>query len=98
MHKSATKCNETIGKWCKNKHGASKIIDTFETYQWGEGGGRERLRNKTTVESSEEEDDDGERREGERTGSGGRERERAEGNEKASGCASIILSARASGG
>jgi hypothetical protein len=26
------KCNETIGKWCKNKHGASKIIDTFETY------------------------------------------------------------------
>jgi hypothetical protein len=33
MHKSAIKCNETIGKWCKNKHGASKIIDTFETYQ-----------------------------------------------------------------
>jgi hypothetical protein len=33
MHKSATKCNETIGKWCKNKHGASQIIDTFETYQ-----------------------------------------------------------------
>jgi hypothetical protein len=33
MHKSATKCNKTIGKWCKNKHGASKIIDTFETYQ-----------------------------------------------------------------
>jgi hypothetical protein len=32
MYKSATKCNETIGKWCKNKHGASKIIDTFETY------------------------------------------------------------------
>jgi hypothetical protein len=32
MHKSATKCNETIGKWCKNKLGASKIIDTFETY------------------------------------------------------------------
>jgi hypothetical protein len=32
MHKSATKCNETIGNWCKNKHGASKIIDTFETY------------------------------------------------------------------
>jgi hypothetical protein len=34
MHKSATKYNETIGKWCKNKHGASKIIDTLETYQW----------------------------------------------------------------
>jgi hypothetical protein len=27
------KCNETQGKWCKNKHGASKIIDLFETYQ-----------------------------------------------------------------
>jgi hypothetical protein len=26
------KCNEIIGKWCKNKHGASKIIDTLETY------------------------------------------------------------------
>jgi hypothetical protein len=33
MHKSATKCNETLSKWCKNKHGASKIIDTLETYQ-----------------------------------------------------------------
>jgi hypothetical protein len=33
MHKSGTKCNKTIGKWCKNKHGASKIIDTLETYQ-----------------------------------------------------------------
>jgi hypothetical protein len=32
-HKNATKCNETQGKWCKNKHKASKIIDTFETYQ-----------------------------------------------------------------
>jgi hypothetical protein len=37
MYKSATKCNETIGKWCKNKHGASKIIDTFETYQRARG-------------------------------------------------------------
>jgi hypothetical protein len=27
------KCNKTQSKWCKNKHGASKIIDTFETYQ-----------------------------------------------------------------
>jgi hypothetical protein len=34
MHKSATKCNEIIGKWCKNKHGASKIIDTLETYHF----------------------------------------------------------------
>jgi hypothetical protein len=33
MHKSATKCNETLGKWCKNKHGASKIMDALETYQ-----------------------------------------------------------------
>jgi histone deacetylase 1/2 len=32
MHKNATKCNETLSKWCKNKHGASKIIDTLETY------------------------------------------------------------------
>jgi hypothetical protein len=32
MHKNATKCNETLSKWCKNKHGASKNIDTFETY------------------------------------------------------------------
>jgi hypothetical protein len=37
MYKNATKCNETIGKWCKNKHGASKIIDTFETYQGAQG-------------------------------------------------------------
>jgi hypothetical protein len=35
MHKNATKCNETLSKWCKNKHGdgASKIIDTLEIYQ-----------------------------------------------------------------
>jgi hypothetical protein len=33
MHKNTTKCNETLSKCCKNKHGASKIIDTFETYQ-----------------------------------------------------------------
>jgi hypothetical protein len=32
MHKNATKCNEPLRKWCKNKHGASKIIDTLETY------------------------------------------------------------------
>jgi hypothetical protein len=34
MHKNATKCNETLSKWCKNKHGASKIMDTLETYHW----------------------------------------------------------------
>jgi hypothetical protein len=33
MHKNATKCNETLRKWCKNKHGASKIMDTLETFQ-----------------------------------------------------------------
>jgi hypothetical protein len=33
MHKNATKCNKILSKWCINKHGASKIIDTFETYQ-----------------------------------------------------------------
>jgi hypothetical protein len=33
MRKNAMKCNETLSKWCKNKHGASKIIDTFEMYQ-----------------------------------------------------------------
>jgi hypothetical protein len=30
MPRSVTK---TLSKWCENKHGASKIIDTFETYQ-----------------------------------------------------------------
>jgi hypothetical protein len=34
MHKNATKCIKTQTKWCINKHGASKIIDTFETYQY----------------------------------------------------------------
>jgi hypothetical protein len=33
MHKNAMKCNKTQSKWCINKYGASKIIDTFETYQ-----------------------------------------------------------------
>jgi hypothetical protein len=33
MHKNTTKCNKTLSKWCINQHGASKIIDTFETYQ-----------------------------------------------------------------
>jgi hypothetical protein len=44
MHKSATKCNETIGKWCKNKHEASKIIDTFETYHSPHGRTRSELK------------------------------------------------------
>jgi hypothetical protein len=33
MHKNAMKCIKTQSEWCINKHGASKIIDTFETYQ-----------------------------------------------------------------
>jgi hypothetical protein len=33
MHKNATKCNKTLSKWCKNKHEASKIMETLETYQ-----------------------------------------------------------------
>jgi hypothetical protein len=37
MHKSAMKCNETVSKWCKNKHGVSKIIDTLETYHFSSG-------------------------------------------------------------
>jgi hypothetical protein len=44
MHKNAMKFNKTLSKWCKNKYGASKIIDTFETYQWAaaaEAGGAE---------------------------------------------------------
>jgi hypothetical protein len=32
MHKTATKCNKIQSKWCINKNGASKIIDTFETH------------------------------------------------------------------
>jgi hypothetical protein len=38
MHKNVTKCNETLSKWCKNKHRVSKIIDTFEMYQQAEAG------------------------------------------------------------
>jgi hypothetical protein len=49
MHKSATKCNETQGKWCKNKHGASKIIDMLETYHAA-------LRNFSGVVAGEKED------------------------------------------
>jgi hypothetical protein len=32
MHNNTMKCNKTQSKWCINKHGASKIINTFETY------------------------------------------------------------------
>jgi hypothetical protein len=37
MHKNSTKYNKTLSKWCKNKYGASKIIDTFEMYQAPQG-------------------------------------------------------------
>jgi hypothetical protein len=47
------RCNKKLSKWCKNKHGSSKIIDTFETYQystqrfhWELGRTREPIRNK----------------------------------------------------
>jgi hypothetical protein len=33
MHKNATKCKQNIKQLVQNKHGASKIIDTFATYQ-----------------------------------------------------------------
>jgi hypothetical protein len=33
MHKNATKCKQNIKQLVSNKHGASKIIDTFATYQ-----------------------------------------------------------------
>jgi hypothetical protein len=42
MHKNTMKCNKTQSKWCINKHVASKIIDTFETYHYAReerGGG-----------------------------------------------------------
>jgi hypothetical protein len=38
MLKNTTKCNKTQSKWCINKHGASKIIDTFETYHLPKSG------------------------------------------------------------
>jgi hypothetical protein len=41
MHKNTMKCNKTQSKWCINKHGASKIIDTFETYHGVEHGQEE---------------------------------------------------------
>jgi hypothetical protein len=33
MHKNATKCKQNIKQLVLNKHGTSKIIDTFATYQ-----------------------------------------------------------------
>src|SRR4051812_34110587 len=32
MHKNTSKCRQNITKLILNKHGASKIIDTFTTY------------------------------------------------------------------
>jgi hypothetical protein len=46
MHKNSTKYNKTLSRWCKNKHGASKIMDTLETYQG------------VTMEDNKEEEDD----------------------------------------
>jgi hypothetical protein len=50
MHKNATKCNETLSKWCKNKHGASKIIDAFETYHLSSEKTEAATREDTTVD------------------------------------------------
>jgi hypothetical protein len=47
MYKNATKCNKTQSKWGINKHGASKIIDMFETYH---------MHKRKTVEFSPEAD------------------------------------------
>jgi hypothetical protein len=58
MYKNATKCNETIGKWCKNKHGASKIIDTFETYQRTTTWAREESRIKSVSEHPSDNEED----------------------------------------
>jgi hypothetical protein len=58
MHKSATKCNETIGKWCKNKHGASKIINTLETYHIATMRVIEELQNDLKNEIIRKQDDD----------------------------------------
>jgi hypothetical protein len=33
MHKNTTECKQNIKQLVENKHGASKIIDTFATYQ-----------------------------------------------------------------
>jgi hypothetical protein len=52
MHKNATKCNKTQSKWCINTHGASKIIDTFETYHSSTGALRLPTRTGVPVDAS----------------------------------------------
>jgi hypothetical protein len=52
MHKNATKCNKTQRKWCVNKHGASKIIDTFETYQYATARRKRNLIKRLKVEDN----------------------------------------------
>jgi hypothetical protein len=64
MHKRATKCNKTVGKWCKNKHGASKIIYTLETYhsatrQAGFAANRAESDNEVIWDNTEEDEDAG---------------------------------------
>jgi hypothetical protein len=63
MLKNATKCNKTLNKWCKNKHGASKIMDTFETYQSAayaavNRGGRRHGPRRRAVDPRQEEEED----------------------------------------
>jgi hypothetical protein len=64
MHKNATKCNKTLRKWYKNKHGASKIIDTFETYHstYFVIGGRTRCSTTAMNSRNSAQDFEGERR------------------------------------
>jgi hypothetical protein len=57
MHKSATKCNEIVGKWYINKHGASKIIDTLETYHTTQVVNRQRLKHYISGDSYNEDVD-----------------------------------------
>jgi hypothetical protein len=52
VHKSATKCNEIVGKWCINNHGASKIIDTLETYHGRPRGSKNKSAGPAVVASS----------------------------------------------
>jgi hypothetical protein len=51
MHKNATKCNKTQSKWCINKHGASKIIDSLRRIR-GQGTSIVAMLAATSVEPS----------------------------------------------
>jgi hypothetical protein len=44
MHKNTMKRNKTQSKWCINKHGSSKIIDTSEKYHPPDMGTKEEVK------------------------------------------------------